>query len=509
MLEAAPEVAGAHVEYARFLARIEGADAATAHLRKALDEVSDPLAVLGALAEVQLASGETEAAAATVQEMEARDAGDPRTHLAKGSVALRQGRPAEAVEVLRDSVSVHARPDAYRVLATALMQTGAMEEALQAADRAIELYPAYNREAQRLRIDILRRQDDWEGVGRALLDMARRGMQLTPPEREVLVAALYRTGRRAPARKMLDRMLAREDASPGVVLLFARWERSSQPERARELLEASFAEHPGSMGLLDALVGMELQSARPEQALAHIDRAAAAGLDDPRLSLYRARALAGLGRADEAVEAAHDAFERMPRSRQVMDLLVSLYLATGREDEAIRSFEQAREAGMLEPGGEVVLGRLYLQAGRRADAIATLERAVARGSAPPVARNDLAYLLAEDGTDLDRALSLALEAKEALPNDAAVADTLGYVLLQRGLPGPAEARFREAVRLAEEQQQARPEYHYRLGLALQQLGRPAEAAEAFEAALALDAGFASAEDARAALEAARAAAPAS
>jgi tetratricopeptide (TPR) repeat protein len=69
-------------------------------------------------------------------------------------------------------------------------------------------------------------------------------------------------------------------------------------------------------------------------------------------------------------------------------------------------------------------------------------------------------------------------------------------------------QFRYAVELAEASSRGgAPAYHYHLGLTLSALERDAEAAEAFETALALDPRFPGADDARRQLEAARNAAP--
>jgi tetratricopeptide (TPR) repeat protein len=125
----------------------------------------------------------------------------------------------------------------------------------------------------------------------------------------------------------------------------------------------------------------------------------------------------------------------------------------------------------------------------------------------PGAKNDLAWILAEEGTDLERALALAQEAQQAEPENAEIADTLGYVYLKKGLSDPALQQFKYAVELAgraeNDVQIERPEYHYHLGLALKALGRNDEATVALERALQLDAKFANADDARRELEAAK------
>jgi tetratricopeptide (TPR) repeat protein len=88
------------------------------------------------------------------------------------------------------------------------------------------------------------------------------------------------------------------------------------------------------------------------------------------------------------------------------------------------------------------------------------------------------------------------------------ADTLGVAYLKKRLPGPAAEQLRYAVELAERAGDARPVFHYHLGLALRDLGQRDEARSSFERALVLAGDFPEAEEVRRELEALRAAAPA-
>ena len=73
---------------------------------------------------------------------------------------------------------------------------------------------------------------------------------------------------------------------------------------------------------------------------------------------------------------------------------------------------------------------LYELGGKRELAVARYEDAIRLDPNLGEAKNNLAYLFADSGQNLDRALDLAQEAKTQLPDNASVADTLGWVLLQ-------------------------------------------------------------------------------
>ena len=117
-------------------------------------------------------------------------------------------------------------------------------------------------------------------------------------------------------------------------------------------------------------------------------------------------------------------------------------------------------------------------------------------------------MLAERGEQLERALELARGVQQELGENPAAIDTLGYVYYRAGQLEPALAELQRAVALAEARPgEASPVYTYHLGLVLQALGRKDEAAVAFQRALAGDADFPEAEDARRRLESVRAPSP--
>jgi len=109
-----------------------------------------------------------------------------------------------------------------------------------------------------------------------------------------------------------------------------------------------------------------------------------------------------------------------------------------------------------------------------------------------VAANNLAYIYAEGGGNLDVALQLAQTAKERLPDVPEVNDTLGFVYLKKELPSLALPPFQ----LSAEKDPANPVYHYHLGLAFAQNGETAKAKASLTRALALSDNFPGANDAR-------------
>ena len=117
----------------------------------------------------------------------------------------------------------------------------------------------------------------------------------------------------------------------------------------------------------------------------------------------------------------------------------------GQTDAVIVVMERAAVAVPESAEVQYRLALVYENNARRGDAIDAYEKAIALNGDLALAKNNLAYLLTETGGDLDRALELAQQAKEQLPDNGSAADTLGWVLLKRGVPSAAIGYLQEAT----------------------------------------------------------------
>jgi tetratricopeptide (TPR) repeat protein len=147
---------------------------------------------------------------------------------------------------------------------------------------------------------------------------------------------------------------------------------------------------------------------------------------------------------------------------------------------AAESLEKARAIAPAHPQAELMHAMLLETEGRTAEARAAYEQVLQVSPDNGVAMNNLAFLLAAPEGDLDRALALAERARKLLPNLADVADTLGWILLQRSRTAEAIATLSDAV--AKKPESAL--FHYHLGLAYANDGARDKAQEEFRAALA-------------------------
>jgi tetratricopeptide (TPR) repeat protein len=508
LLAKRPEDPLAHRVYVSYLMTKQRPADAIAHLKQTIDGgVQSPM-LLDQLVSIQTRTRPVAEARATWLELADAFPDDPLTKTSEARVALAEGRPADAAKILRELVKTSDTAENQRLLAIAEERTGNLAGAVAAVDRAAELAPE-SVELYRLMARIHHDAGQWRKVIFDYRVLAGRGHPLLASDELRRARALYEVGRPENGRRALADLLRRPNPSPAVAIEYARREGAASFDTASNALLAALARSPGDPRLLESLVQLELRTGRAKSALARLDAEVDAGRARPRILLLRAQVLAAGGELERAEADVLRAFEAAPKLPGAVELLFEIYRRQNRLAEAQKSFEQADSAGVLHPGARLLLGRLYLSQGQLDKAQATLEKVVVEAPDLASARNDLAFVLAERGEQLPRALELARSAEQALPGNPAVVDTVGYVQFKSGQLEAALGELNRAIALAE----ARPEgvapaYPYHLGLVLQALGRKDEAAAAFRRALAGPGDFPEAEDARRRLESVLANSPA-
>lgn len=144
-------------------------------------------------------------------------------------------------------------------------------------------------------------------------------------------------------------------------------------------------------------------------------------------------------------------------------------------------------------------GTAYQSTGQVDQAKQAYRNAIAHNPDFAVALNNLAWLECEHGGNLDEALGLAQHAKQLMPGDPSVSDTLAWIEYRKGL-------YQSALPLASEATRRSPsvgQFQYHLGMILVRAGDRTRGRQALERSLALPSDAADAENARATLKAIR------
>ncbi len=143
-------------------------------------------------------------------------------------------------------------------------------------------------------------------------------------------------------------------------------------------------------------------------------------------------------------------------------------------------------------GAHVLLGMVINSQGRIDEANKEYRKALTLSPKHPLAANNLASNLADGGGNLDEALKFAQIAREAVPEDPSVGDTLGWVQYKKGLIDIAYPLIADAA--GKSKSNASIRYHH--GMVLAKKGKNKEAAAELKAALSLDPKFPGADEAK-------------
>jgi tetratricopeptide (TPR) repeat protein len=133
---------------------------------------------------------------------------------------------------------------------------------------------------------------------------------------------------------------------------------------------------------------------------------------------------------------------------------------------ALAAFETARQLAPSDARPVLDLALLYDRTGRSAEARKEYELVIQIQPENATALNNLAYLEAEDGVDLDQALAYAQRAQQKLPGDLDIQDTLALVYIRKNLTSDGIRMLRSLV----SQKPESAPFHLHLALALYQNG---------------------------------------
>ena len=240
------------------------------------------------------------------------------------------------------------------------------------------------------------------------------------------------------------------------------------------------------------MVATDFAEGHKAQARARIEAALESSPDNAALRMLAGRTFSTLNDLPRAEAELRKAIQLDPSSLAAYSLLGKVYIAQRKLDDATREFDTVAQKDPRALGARTMAAMLADAQGRHDDARARYERILQADPHAAVAANNLAWIYASDGGNLDVALQLAQTAKAALPDSPEVNDTLGWVYCQKKLYTLAVPQLTAAVRRNPEN----PVYKYHLGVAYAGAGDTEHAKKALQDALALHANFPGADDAK-------------
>ena len=338
------------------------------------------------------------------------------------------------------------------------------------------------------------------GRDQVALEYAREAVRLSPnDQRRVGRPGRGRRSRNADfagADRTLAPLVTKRPAPPDVLVLLAAIQaaRGNSDAARSTYLEALQADRD-SLEALSGLVELEIQTIKWPGSSNGLNKPSPRTRKIP-VPAARCTYLASCGRCEaRRVDASNDPGHRSGTcgGRAVAG-------RRSRSTEPPGGGHPSDQAGAHAPPSsfelQVILATLLEETGQVAEARTRYEAIIAANRNAGGVSARLAALYANQRDNLDRALKLAKMAKQRLPDDPSVSDTLGWVYVRRGLPSMGAPHLKDAVR-------AEPStalFRYHLGIAHQQQAKFRAARDELTRALTLDPDFPGAADARAALE---------
>lgn len=436
------------------------------------------------LTQALIRGGKLEEAARRLQNVLERDPNDLQSRLTLAELQREAGEFADEASTLAGApLTQRQDEEVQRRLSLALTRSGDVEAALAPLEGLLEERAATpddrfvygyvltalgdNEQAAEVLTGLLDEeplQPEWP------IELSRVLQRLQRSEEgirhlEEAAAALRRDGRPdAAAEVAMARLnrLAEQGSWPRIVeALRGRLDELPEEdrERAAELLLEGLRESQQNEEALELLRSGELP------------------LSEVALDIQKIETLRRAGREDAARRLLRDiAASEDPQRKMAAGLIHRQW------GEAARSVALLEEAAAARPqhlGGLYVLAQAYYEDGRKEDAEETLRRLLSEQSDIAGALNDLGFMLAEEGRDLEEARRMTERAVRLDPDNGAYVDSLGWALFRLGRLDEAQKYLERAARLMPDD----PEILEHLGDVYRARGDHSAAQRAYQRAL--------------------------
>ena len=433
------------------------------------------------IASIHYSSGQRAEARQLLDEVTKSAPTDPRVMLANADFLLRERRFGESITAARSALSRDPRlVAAHFFMGMAHEGLREFDEAKKAFNEVLRLEP--NAVRAQLALSRLHLIAGEPQQAQQLATQAAVAAPRSPEVRQTLIRALIANNKISEAESALRSYHADEpkDAAPYALegMLRVRQRDFAAAERAFTMATTL---DPKSMDVASGRAQMLLASGRHAEAKQYVAGLVTFNPENADILLLAARTLGSL-RDFAATEPLLRKVLSLDATRsEAYSMLAQAFAMQGKLDEALTEY-RTLAARRPTAGSHTVIGTVLRLQNKRAEAKQAYRDALAVDSASPVAANNLAWLMAEDGDDLDTALELAQTAKSRMPESADAADTLGWIYFKKGLHTLAVNELRQAV----DKRPADAGFNYRLGFAYAKTGDLGLARRTLESAIKMD-----------------------
>ena len=385
------------------------------------------------------------------------------------------GQIDKAETLYKELLTSQPTPQTYRALAASLLKRKKAVDLLKVISEAWSR--PESQEAVKLQLASAAADD---AMTEAMLDDGLKQSAANPPTLtkasfDILQLIAFNPGRASSDKNLrLEKLLRiqrlRLEQNPSALAyteIADTLRRIGNFAEAATAVEQSIAKYPDSKSVrtLAYLADCHRQAGHIEAAKTTLREAMKLDPGDSEGQLVLVEVLRQIGLLDDAVKVMRSAIKKEPNNPDYDVALAELLASSGRSDEAIKLLEDIiKRYGDNEKVVTLIRPRLsviYVNRGDYANGEAQLELLLRTNPDDPGSNNDLGYLYAEQGKNLEKAESMIRKALQEDPDNRAYLDSLGWVLFKRGKAKDAL----EPMKRAAEQMKA----------ATEQLGAPPDA----------------------------------
>ncbi len=430
---------------AETLLRLRKADQALGFVERVIRRQPQDVEVYELLAKVLTALGREKEITPRLEEAAQQDGKNVPLQYVLADRYRETGQVDKADALYKALLTTRPTPQTYRALAASLLKRKKAVELLKV------ICEAYARPITKAAIEPqLQAAGADDALAEAMLDAGFEQLSAKPPtlpESAYHVLTLIANTNRANASKArrlekllkIHRLHLQQEPSALVYSEIADTQvRMGRYTEAAATFEQLLAQYPAekSMRILAILADYRRRAGSVEAAKAAAAEAVKLDANDAEAHYRLANVLGDLGQADDAIRILRDLSRKDPNNALYELSLGQMLSRFSRNEEAIKVFE-----GMVKHYGDnddvlryirSSLSVTYVNMGNYAKGESELELLLENNPDEPGTNNDLGYLYADQGKNLEKAESMIRKALQDKPDEYAYLDSLGWVLFKQG-----------------------------------------------------------------------------
>ena len=419
------------------------------------------------------------------------DDSDAQTY--KGEIELHSGKTSDAVNTLQ--AVLKNDPDnavAHYQLGLALDQLGNTNRAEGEWRNAVRLRPDMA-EAHRALASVAIHRSDAAALGREADQII--ALQPAAPDGYLLRAVADIDRKQfATADENIRRSLEKDPNNPGAYVQLGNLRMAqNQPAEAQKAYQQALDQDPNSTDAMGGVLNVDLAQKQPDRAIATVKTQLAKYPRNAGFHIMLGQLLTDQKKDLAGAEAEFKQASDLDKNNS--EALVKLGLVQnerGATDQALQTYLDGAKVNPKEVAFYLLAGGIYESRQDWDHAKQQYQKVLEIQPENPLASNNLAYVMLQQGGNVDVAFAMAQTARRQLPDNPNAADTLGWAFYNKHVYTSAINLFKEAVK----KEPNNALYNYHLGLAYAKAGQPALARQQLDRVVKIKPNFPDVEELR-------------